>query len=75
MEGERTADKDIDRTRTGKETVENNTAIAKDVPESSKKRKVAVVSIPKRTAPSTEEKRERKYPTSAFTNIPPLIGH
>ncbi|PUU72433.1 hypothetical protein B9Z19DRAFT_1137608 [Tuber borchii] len=58
MEGKRAADNDIDRMPTGKENVDNNTTTAKDVPESSKKRKVVVVSIPKRTAPSTEEERE-----------------
>jgi len=59
--GKRTADEDVNRTRTAGENVENNennTTAAKDVPESSKKRKVVVVSIPERTIPSTEEERE-----------------
>ena len=53
VSGKCTADRDVNRTPSVKENVENNTTAAKDVLKSSKGRKVAIISIPEQTVSST----------------------
>ncbi|PWW79679.1 hypothetical protein C7212DRAFT_170210, partial [Tuber magnatum] len=53
--GKRPVDKDVNKGRVSREEVENDTTAAKDIPESNKKRKIVVLSVPKRTVPSTQE--------------------
>ncbi|CUS15511.1 unnamed protein product [Tuber aestivum] len=56
--GKRPVDKDVNKKRVAREDVEHDAAAAKDVPETNKKRKIVVVSSPKRAVPSTQEGEE-----------------
>ena len=53
--GKRTADNEVNRKRTAKGNTENSTTAAKDLSESNEKHRIVVISILKRTVPSTEE--------------------